>query len=1525
MTMSPPRAGVAVARPAPAGAPARHPDRLHRFFEATVARTPRAVALQDGGLELTYTELDARANQLARHLAGLGAGPGRRVGILLHRTWRTYAVLLAIGKTGAAFVPIDPAAPADRVGYIRDDAGLDLLVTTSDLAGELPTPGLVLLDTCVDAVAALPRHPLAPVAPDPDPAPLAYIIYTSGSSGRPKGVAIAHPSICNFVHVITRVYDVRPHDRVHQGMTISFDFSIEEIWPTFAAGATLVVGPTDSRRIGAELGDFLADTGVTVLCCVPTLLATIPRELPALRTLLVGGEACPAGLVERWARPGRRMLNTYGPTETTVTCTWGELHPGKPVTIGRPVPTYSAVILDDTLREVPRGQVGELCIGGPGVGIGYVNLPEKTADRFVHHPAAPADGDGRLYRTGDLARFDEHGEIVYLGRADDEVKIRGHRVDLGEIETVALEHADVESAVAAVARTDDGTGEELTVYVVPAAGPGGPGGPVDRAALHELLRTRLPEYMVPGYLEVLDALPMMPSGKVDRPRLPAPSGPRIVVTHGPHVEPSTELETGVRAVLAEVLALDAGQVSVTADFFDELGGHSLLAARLVTLLRERGVGRSPAVRDLYEHPTVRGLAAALDPDAAGDGGDGSVPPPPRPEPLRHSRRRYSAAGTTQGAALFVLMLVMTLPAAGVYAWHGGRVAPDVLAQLALGATAIFLLQRWLLAPLAVRALTARVAPGRYPMWGRVHLRLWAADLLLSMSPLPVLSGGPLAPAYLRMLGATVGRDVHLGTSVLSMPALLRIGDGATVGYGAALRPWTLADGWVTVAPIAVGEGAHVGASAVVEPGAVVGADAVVGEQSALAADQVVPPAEHWAGSPAVPDAADAAVAELTERGPAPSWTRPQRAAALAGIVALELVSLLALVPAVLLVWSSLLLFGDGPALLVAALVGPVFVVTVCVLVAVGRWAVAPRTGPGVFPARSALGLRKWFGDTLLEMSLSYTNSLYSTLYTVGWLRLLGARIGRGAEVSTASHIDPEMLTISQGSFVADMASVGSATFHNGWMVRRPTLVGRRAFVGNAAVVPAGSTLGDESLIGVATVPPASGVPHDTTWLGSPAMHLPVRQDSGDHPESLTFAPSRRRVAERLGIEFLRATLPASAISVSIYLFLQGLSGVARTGAAWQVVLAAPLLALASALALVLLVAAVKWLVVGTYRPRTEPLWSRFVRRSEFVTGLYEASAVPGLLSMLSGTPLLPPMLRLLGARIGRRTCVSTTYLTEYDLVEIGDDAVVGRDVSLQTHLFEDRVMKMSTVSVADGASVGDRAIVLYDAVVGAGARLDPLSLVMKGEHLPPGSRYRGITARAVPDAAPADAAPAVPPAVPPAVQPAAAPETVAGTVRVAAVDPERTMVLTRVQGTDDPGRTLRMRSVLAGRQAPRRGSTGRHRAGAAGSAGAPGTGPAGAGHDRRAPARPGSTPRARHRHAAAGHDDGAGAVVGAGDGGATTGAGTAARVPVPAARSAERTARTLPAVPPRPGPGTAPPPVPQPRDHRPARSGPGPR
>src|SRR5690606_27086013 len=288
---------------------------------------------------------------------------------------------------------------------------------------------------------------------DPDDDPVCYVIYTSGSSGRPKGVAVAQSSICNFIDVVPRIYDVRPTDRVYQGMTVSFDFSIEEIWPTFAVGATLVVGPTDSRKLGAELADFLDERGVTVLYCVPTLLATIPRDLPRIRNLLVGGEACPGQLVERWSRPGRRILNTYGPTEATVTATWCELRPGRPVTIGRPLPTYSIVLLDEERNLVPDGEVGEICSGGPGVARGYVGRPDLTADRFIEHALAPPGG--RLYRTGDLGRITEYGEIEYLGRADAEVKIRGHRVDLGEIENVLLEDPDVAEAVAALVPVSD--------------------------------------------------------------------------------------------------------------------------------------------------------------------------------------------------------------------------------------------------------------------------------------------------------------------------------------------------------------------------------------------------------------------------------------------------------------------------------------------------------------------------------------------------------------------------------------------------------------------------------------------------------------------------------------------------------------------------------------------------------------------------------------------------------------------------------------------------------------------------------------------------------------------------------------------------------------------------------------------------------------------------------------------------------------------------------------------------------------
>ncbi|MFB6981089.1 Pls/PosA family non-ribosomal peptide synthetase [Streptomyces scopuliridis] len=1314
--------------------------RLHSVFEAACDRTPSATALECAHHALTYAELDARANQLAHFLRGLGIGRGARVAILVPRSVEVYVSLLGVGKAGAVFVPVDPTSPPDRLAFIAEDAAVDLVLTTSALAPAVDGLAcrVVELDSYGHELAGLPTtRPLPPEPgsePGPGPAPedghpAAYIMYTSGSSGRPKGVKVAQSSICNFLDVVPKVYDVRPDDRVYQGMTISFDFSIEEIWPTWSVGATLVAGPDGSGHLGAELGEFLHSRRITMLYCVPTLLETIPAELPFIRSIVVGGETCPGQLVERWSRPGRRMLNTYGPTEATVTATWAELTPGRAVTIGRPLPTYSVVLLDDQLRPVADGETGEICIGGPGVADGYVGRPELTADRFIVHPLAPRGS--RLYRTGDLGRMTRDGEVEFLGRADDEVKIRGYRVDLGEIDSVLLEDPGVAEAVTTLTAPPDRAGgaggSELCAYVVRA-----PGREEEEDALinrvHESLRRRLPAYMVPSFLDILPGLPAMASGKVDRKRLPAPTGRRLV-GGGRLVAAEGELETRLRDAWAEVLGIAPEALSAEADFFTDLGGHSLLAARVVSVLRGRDIGANTALRDLYAYPTVRGLAARLSATEKTT----RLSAPPRPAPIRHTNGRIAGAGAAQAGVIYLLLFVLSLPVAYVYSRHGGRISLQASVQTTIGVYLSYLVVRWLLPVALVRPLSAGIRPGRYPLWGPVYVRLWAVHLLLSFGPLPVLSGSPMMAAYLRLLGARIGPRTTIATSTITFPAMLRVGGDTSIGYGVSVSPWRVADGWVTVAPIEIGPHAFVGANAVLEPGSRMGAGAGLGEQSVIGQDEAIPAGARMAGSPPRPVDALAPGVEAMMRAHrrTDGWRPRQLAAALAGLVLLEAASVAMTVPGIALFWWATLTWGLAAGIVATALSGPVFVVTVCCVVAVGKRLVLPRVPVGIHPVRSSLGVRKWVSDKLLEISLTFTNSLYATLYTVPWLKLLGARIGRGAEVSTVSHIDPDLLTLRDGSFVADLANVGGATFAAGQVAFGPTEVGERAFIGNSALLLAGTRTGPGSLIGVGTVPPQGDVPDGTTWLGSPAIRLPVRQSSGSFPEELTFRPTRKAVLQRLGIEFFRITMPASVLAVSAYLYLLALSWLTRHPGLLVPVLLAPVLVMIASLLVISYCAAVKRVVIGVYRPRVEPLWSLFVRRTEFVTGLFEAAAVPAGVAFLIGTPYLPVILRRFGARIGRGTWIGTTFLTEFDLVDIGDNAAVGLRVSLQTHLFEDRVMKMSLVTVEDGASVGTRAVVLYDSVVGEDVQLGALSLLMKGEHLTPGTSWRGIPAEGV--------------------------------------------------------------------------------------------------------------------------------------------------------------------------------------------------
>lgn len=1302
-------ATIGAGRHVPRGSQALPQRRLHEYFEAAADARPAATALVVDGVDLTYRQLDEAANRLAHHLLRSGYGPGARIGLRFRRSSTMYVALLAAQKAGGTFVPIDPDFPDDRVRYIVEDAGVDVVLTTTEFDAELGVTALALDDPAL--LRGVPEHRPG-VSAEGDP--VAYVIYTSGSSGRPKGVEVAQSSICNFIHVVTGLYNVTAGDRVYQGMSIAFDFSIEEIWPTWATGATLVAGPTDGRHLGGDLADFLDEAGVSVLYCVPTVLATIDRDLPRIHTLNVGGEACPQRLVERWGGPHRLMLNTYGPTEATVTCIYTELVPGRPVTIGFPLPTYELHLLNQNLEPVASGEMGEICIGGPGVAVGYIGRDDLNAEKFLTHPLV----GGRVYRTGDLGRMTEWG-VEYMGRADDEVKVRGKRVDLGEIEAQLRDCEGVNDAVVKLVKND------LAAYVTLHA---------DADAITSTvagrLRETLPAFMMPTTLRVMTAMPLMTSGKVDKKSLPDP-GPRLITGSAEVVAAGTAMEKSVLAMWATALDLPEDDISITADFFTELSGHSLAAAVAVSGARKAFPKTGISIADLYDHPTVEMFAAYLDEVTAQTARDGQWSRAERGDTGWVALVRRLSAGAVQLGLLYGWLMLLALPVAVVYTDFDGILSTSLMWSLLTWMPIAYLAVRWLLPVVGIRLLSLGLRPGTYPLWGQVHLRTWAIRRLLEMSPATLFAGSPAMSTYLRLIGARVGRESHIATATVGVPSMLRVGDDVSIGYGVHLQPVQVRDGWLNLGTVVIENRAHIGNSSLLCGATIVGADGILSDHSVLEFGQSVPEGECHSGSPAVPDRR---ISPLLDDILAQGGRAPMRLSAnlwgsfLLGVLVLEAVPFLALAPAVALVWWTMLTFGLGVGFLAAVVAGPLYVVSVCLVLALCRVLVVDETPEGVFPLASSLGLQRWYVDKLFEFSLILTNSLFATLYTPAWLRMLGAKIGTGSEVSTLAHVDPELLVIEDGGFVADMAHVGSAVTHRGYLAMSTTRVGSRAFVGNASFIPAGTELKTGSLIGVHTVAPTE-VPQDTSWLGSPAIYLPQRQQSQVFDERLTFQPGPAQVAERLVFEFFRATLPATILGCGAYLALLVISLLSRGQPYSTVVPLTPLVLLGASCSAVLLTVAVKWVVIGRYQARVEPLWSRFVRRSELVTGLYEGAAVPALLHLLSGTPLLGPIMRLYGVKVGRGVYLDTTYITEFDLVELGDRASIGTGASLQTHLFEDRVMKMSTVRIGAGANVGDRAVVLYDAVVEEHATLGALSLVMKGEALPAGTPWLGVPAR----------------------------------------------------------------------------------------------------------------------------------------------------------------------------------------------------
>ncbi|MGK3987805.1 amino acid adenylation domain-containing protein [Sorangium sp. So ce136] len=631
------------------------------LFEAQAARTPDAIACRFEGQSLTYRALAGRARALAAHLRRLGVGPGALAAVFLDRSLDLLVALLGVLESGAAYVPLDPAFPRDRLAFMLEDAAPRVIVTEERLAGALPEGPArrVVLDRDRAEIEGAPPGPLQRV----EAGDRAYVIYTSGSTGRPKGVEVTHGALGNLLRAMAREPGLEPEDRLLAVTTISFDIAGLELYLPLSVGASVELVSREVAADGLQLRAAIERSGATCMQATPATYVALLEAgaLPrALRKILCGGEALPRALAERLLQGGAEVWNLYGPTETTIWSAAARLWPTAPAPrdgrggeaacpIGRPIDNTQIYLLDGEGRPAPIGVPGELHIGGAGLALGYLSRPGLTAERFVPDPFSAAPG-ARLYRTGDLARFRPDGAIEFRGRTDQQIKLRGHRIELGEIEAAIAEHPAIKAS--AVACRDAGLAEkELVAYLVEdAAGdahadlrgaPGPLAAPRESAlaeSVREHLARRLPAYMVPAVYVRLDALPLTPNGKVDRGALPAPDRPARGQEE--RVAPRTDDERRLARIWAEVLGVDG--VGATDDFF-ELGGHSLRATQVVSRIRD-AVGIELPLRCLFEARTVRALAVEL--GARGRRSPRAAPPPPvlraaaaGPAPLSFSQQR----------------------------------------------------------------------------------------------------------------------------------------------------------------------------------------------------------------------------------------------------------------------------------------------------------------------------------------------------------------------------------------------------------------------------------------------------------------------------------------------------------------------------------------------------------------------------------------------------------------------------------------------------------------------------------------------------------------------------------------------------------------------------------------------------------------------------------------------------------------------------------------------------------------------
>jgi non-ribosomal peptide synthetase-like protein len=1322
----------------------REGERLDHLFEQRCDQLEKEGCLHHpaviaGGSTHTYRELDDRANQLARYLRSQGIDSGDRIALLLDKSFKTYVALLAVLKVNATYVPLDASFPKERISYILEDAGVNAVLSLSvyrDKLQHLSLPCLYIDQACSDIAAqSTTRLDVMEKAPAHDQ--LAYIIYTSGTTGNPKGVAIEHPSICNFVKVAAETYDYSPDDRVYQGMTIAFDFSVEELWVSLIAGSALVPGKSGINLVGQELHEYLHSNRVTVLCCVPTLLATIVDDLPYLRILLVSGEACPPDLVVRWHRQGRTILNAYGPTEATVTATITELLPDKLVTIGGPLPTYTIVILDEHEDKiVDTGQSGEIGIAGIGLAKEYLNREDLTREKFIEDFLNIENNPSkRIYRTGDLGRITAYNEIEYQGRIDTQVKIRGYRIELTEIETIILQTPQVAQAVVDTYQTDAGMIELVAYYSLKSDAED-----LDHDELVETLRNQLPGYMIPSYFERLAVIPMTNSHKADRKNLPAPIGPRYVGSAQTYVSPKTPIEKEIAATLAGVLQVD--QVSVRDDFFNDLGAHSLLMVLFCADLRSRRHGADISIRDVYQNPTVEELARHLELADQMQSRESIALPRHVPTSWQFYGCGLLQMATYYGLGLIGLWLLLT-----GFHWTYAVIANHVALYLRIvsffaatlfGLSATSIAMKWL--------LIGRWKEELIPIWSLRYFRFWLARLFVQNSPMSLFRGGPLYNVYLRLLGAKIGKNAVIGSSAPLATDLLSVGDDTLIRNGTMLPGYHAKGNYIYTGSVDIGKNAFVGSASMIDIDTVIGNNAQLGHSSTLQQGQRIPDGRTYHGTPAEETKTNYCTVEPRHCSALRRWLYT------GGLFLLYLA--IAPLPVFILyhAFPHLYQFCEADKLNYDSLLSVLYhlipvgvALSQTIFLTLGLLALLlirylPRLiNLFIKEDRTYVLFGVHFFLQRMVSAISNSGSFNALLgdssIIVYYLKWIGMKLKKivqtGANFGLDQiHDNPFSCEIGTGTMVSDGLAMANVEMTSSSFRIGKVKIGEHNYLGNNVFYPTNGKTGANVLIGTKTMVPVDGeIRENTGLLGSPCFEIPrtVHRDTSmigqiddetrkrllRHKDRYNLATMLACLLKNWMLSFITVLLLFVAV---LYYPIHGAWSIFTWG-----VFIFPFYLF-------------YWISWERLSLGLRKLKASFVNMYDDYFLYHERHwkfCVHPLSNMFRGTPYKNLISRLLGVKMGRRVFDDGANIYDKTLIEIGDVANLNTACVLQGHSLEEGVFKSDYVKVGSGASIGCAAFVHYGVKVGDEVILEPNAFLMKGEVVPQRSIWRGNPARAV--------------------------------------------------------------------------------------------------------------------------------------------------------------------------------------------------